>query len=103
MLGKPRVLPSVMPPSEDEAGTDPSLGGWGKEEAWQGGLPGQGLNCSWNSVVHVLRDLLPQGSVRAGKGREWSHCPHFTDSKLKLSEVCHYQPVSDQTSSPHAP
>lgn len=31
VLGKPRVLPSVMPPSEDEAGTDPSLGGWGRK------------------------------------------------------------------------
>ena len=27
MLGKAGVLPSAMPPSEDEAGTDPSLGG----------------------------------------------------------------------------
>lgn len=43
MLGKPRVLPSVMPPSEDEAGKDPSLG-------WMGEGRGLAGRSSWTRV-----------------------------------------------------
>ena len=78
---------------------------WGGAEG--GGLAGRS---SWTNVELQLKSSgahlegpLATGNVCAGKGGSGGHHPHFADSKLKLRDICHYQPVSDQTSSPHVP
>lgn len=40
----------------------------------------------------ILGDLEPHGRWVPGRGGSGGHHSYFIDSKLRLREICHYQP-----------